>query len=271
MDLFNEYAKQADSQVDNSGLAYTHRQSIWKKKQIDTDDTIEFKRQLALQMYQNAYNSPDEQFNRLIAAGVSPFAAAQAVSGNLDSASTASGVAGTGLAQQENDRANLMALSDLFNNSIQFAQNVVGLVDSGLTTKYNFQTFADRVSIPYHQLQGQIFQNRLLGEKTWAQGFENALRSYSMYPNSDSHYFAGQDFQISPETFSVFSPYLASQLTDSKIKDMNYHIDNILPEILKHYKLNNDQSQYIVDSLKALPPEIRNYIMLGLSIYSTFK
>lgn len=274
MDLFKDYGRLADTQVNKSGLAYTKRKSFWDSTQVDTDDTIEFKRQLALQMYQNDYNSPSEQFNRLVSAGVSPFAAAQAIT-QVESASNASGIAGTGLAQEENQRANISMLSDLFQKSISFANDMINLVSNGTDTTFGLRSFDSRISNLH-------LQNDLLSEKYGISKNQNWLGVLQNAALSAASGFGGYNGIGSGFDLSGFTPEQLSGITDyykrgydslfSKLRsdELGYKIENILPEILNKYKLDNSQKDYFMEVLNTLPPEVRAYLVLGMELYSTF-
>lgn len=274
MDLFSQYGRMADSAVDSSGLAYTRRKSVFNSKQVDTDDTIEFKRQLALQMYQNDYNSPPEQFNRLVAAGVSPFDAAKAVSGNIQGASNAQGVAGTGLEQNVDTRAGIQMLGDLISQSLGFANQMIGLVDSSQQVKFGIDTFDAR--------KNSIILNNLLTSNrssvsynsAWLGALRNAAYSSAVGLGGYNGEGIGFDLDLSPDQISGLSDYFSnmynSKLTKTKVDELDYKVKNILPEILRKYGVSNEQQEYMMDVLDSLPPEVRQYLVLGMEIFSTF-
>lgn len=275
MDLFQDYAKIADSQVDKSGLAYTTRQSMWSNKRVDTDDTIEYKRQLALMMYNNAYNSPSEQFDRLVAAGVSPFMAAKSVSGGVQGASTASAPAGTGLSQQENTRANIASLADLFTQSLNFANQIIGTIDNGFNVAFNSNSFDNRLSLIRQNEQLMSNKAGIAQNQNWLSALQNAALAGALGLGGYDGYGFGFNLQdLPPDTLSgitdFFQKKYGTELTQKRIEELDIKVNKILPEILSKYSLDNEQKEYINDVLKTLPPEVRAYIVLGMEAISTF-
>lgn len=249
-------------------------------EQVDTDWERDLLSALGGTMYQNNYNLPVNQIQRLIAAGVSPFAATQMLAnGNSESVPSVSSH------EEQYEQKNADLFISAFNSAIGFARSMSSIVGSSIDQKFALNSFNDRLSALHW---GSIKTNQqAFGEsqKAMSLAFINALHDYSLkrgdpknyiYPESGKPFikssFGGPwSFDIDEDTFGIFSPYLGTQLNKTKIRELDYKIDNILPQILDKYNVSNDMQHYILDGLNALPADIRNYIMMGLTIYSQFK
>lgn len=236
----------------------------------ESSGTAEWRRNLGLMLYQNDYNSPESQFERLVSAGVSPFAAAQSISGNVDSSASFSA---SDTSNQETMQK-ISLFSDLFQQSINFANQLVGLVNNGSNLSFNLDTYDKR-------LLNLGFQNDLLSSRAgishnehWLGSIRNAALNQAIGRGAYNGYGMGFDLgDLSLEELTgltdYFKQYYDTRFAKLKGDELDYKIQNILPQILDKYRLDNSQKDYFMQVLETIPPEVRAYLVLGMELYST--
>lgn len=261
MDLIDYYKKNADDfSWDNlTGQGMLSRTRLWG----ETNSSEAFRRNLLLLDFQNQYNSPVAQMERLTAAGLSPFFAAQVLSGNQSASFSAEGDSNSSKQNSFNSVLNSIQ------QGLNFAGQLVGLVDSSLNTKINFNTAQQQINSSIYNNLLKSHDLKLKGANIDLLDFQRALTFAAQNEGNYSGFSQfGYPINITPEIYrqwtQAYQNYFGGELTKLKSEELEYKNEQILPLIKQKYDLSNQQAQYLFDVLDTIPADVRSYLMLFL-------